>query len=297
MRSRFLALTVLVSLLPVTGLFAHGAYHELLNTLTREVEQKPGDAALLLRRAKLHLSHEEWGAALADLELVDRLRSGSALTNALRGQALNQGRQWGAALHVLNAHLREFPDDCEALFERGRARFHLGDTEAADDYRRWLTSAKDPASTQVLEAVDAIKLRDGAKTAAAFIDKFVAKHQVEPAVLERAASLAVACGEWDVALRHMESLQKQAPRPEPWMAQRARVLVRAGREDDARAAWAALRDHLQALPSLERGTPLLSPILAEAKTALGLAVPAPVIAPPLSASTPSSNSTLPSKLR
>src|SRR5688500_18925246 len=118
MRHRFLALTLLFTIMPLTWAFAHGAYHELLDAIGREIQQKPQDAALLFGRAKLHVSHEEWGAAIIDLDLVDRLKPGNSFTDGIRGQALNQGRKWGAALTVLNAHLRVSPGDAAALFER-----------------------------------------------------------------------------------------------------------------------------------------------------------------------------------
>src|SRR5688572_16761779 len=102
MRPHLLALTFFVSIMPLAGAFGHGAYHEQLDALTREIEQNPQDAALLFQRAKLHVSHEEWTPALIDLERVDRLKPGKIFTDGVRGQALNQGRQWAAALTVLN---------------------------------------------------------------------------------------------------------------------------------------------------------------------------------------------------
>jgi tetratricopeptide (TPR) repeat protein len=295
MRPLFPAFILLVLMLPLRGAWAHGAYHELLQAMTREVDENPQDARILLRRAALHLSHDEWTSALIDLELVDRLKPEKVYTGGLRGQALNQGRQWNAALTVLKAHLSVVPGDADALFERGRARFHLGDADAAEDFRASLSVASSelPDSARVLEATDAVRLRDGSTGAAAFIEQIIATHRtrVESAVFERALMLAVECGAFDRALQHIDALQRQAPRPEPWMARRASVLTQARRAADATAAWVALRDRLLALPSLERGTPLLSQILAEAQKALGVAAPAPVVASPLSAPTPHTTST------
>src|SRR5688500_11517823 len=111
MRPHVLATALLLSMLPLTGAFGHGAYHEVLEALSHEIQQKPQDATLLFKRASLHLSHEEWKAALIDLECVDRLTPEKIFTDGLRGQALNQGQQWAAALTVLNAHLRVSPED------------------------------------------------------------------------------------------------------------------------------------------------------------------------------------------
>ena len=78
----------------------------------------------------------------------------------------------------------------------------------------------------------------------------------------------LAAQRYDDVLKRIDAMQASAPRPEPWMAKRASILAQAGRADDAKAAWTALRDHLLALPNLERGSHAMSRLLEEAQAAL-----------------------------
>jgi hypothetical protein len=52
------------------------------------------------------------------------------------------------------------------------------------------------------------------------------------------------------------------------MARRASILAQAGLLEDSRAAWTQLRDHLLALPNLERGSHSMSMLLEQAQQAL-----------------------------
>jgi tetratricopeptide (TPR) repeat protein len=295
MRPQILAWISLILALTIVGAEGHGAYHDVLAEFDKHIARDPTNVDLLVRRARLHLSHEEWASALIDLERVDRLETRKVSTDGLRGQALNQGRQWGGALYSLNAHLRLEPTDSDALFERGRARFHLGDLNAADDYRESFkaeaTSA--PAPERVLEAADVIRRRDGAQGAAGFIEKIIADHRAsaDPSVVERAMNLALECSSYDAALKHIAALQQLAPRAERWMARRAEVLAMAGRAAEAKSAWIALRDRLLALPNLERGVPAMQELMAAAERSLGIVPMKQVIAPPAAPPVSSTNVT------
>jgi hypothetical protein len=91
----------------------------------------------------------------------------------------------------------------------------------------------------------------------------------EPVLLEALLKVAERLERWDEALAATEGLQQAAPRPEPWMVKRAELFESAGREDQARRSWQALREHLMKLPSLERGTGQMAECLSRAKRALG----------------------------
>jgi len=268
-----------VLLYPGIG-WGHGSYHDVLTILNGEIAQAPDNTELILQRAKLHLSHETWVEAMADLERVDRLKPTDHLTDGLRGQALNQAGQWAPALEALNARLEAAPEDTEAFLERARARFHLGDSGSTEDFRMALAATEVTTPERVLEAVDAIEQFEDRASASEFLEKIMNGHPVEPSLWERAIELDLELGEFDAALEHLEQLSPVAPRPEPGIARRARILERAGRREEALATWTGLRDRLMALPNLERGSPLLSQLLAEAQKALGMTIPAPVVAQP-----------------
>jgi tetratricopeptide (TPR) repeat protein len=288
---RSLAL-LLILLLPLSHASGHGGYHDELLRIARELETRPDDGSLLGQRALLHLGHEDWQAALTDLERVDRLLGDSSNTNGLRGQALNLAGQWAAARAVLTRHLEKHPQDGEAWFHRGRAARHLGDLpQAVADYRTAL--ARDEGLSkpeQVGEIAEAMVRLDGAAAGAVFLDQSITRLGADPSLLQQAIVLHIQAGQVDAALVHLSALQKLMPRPEPMMARRARILALAQRDSEAQAAWSALHTRLLALPNLERGIPELTRLLQEAQQALGLSAPAPVIAAPAAATSRSPHS-------
>lgn len=112
------------------------------------------------------------------------------------------------------------------------------------------------------------------------LERAVAVHGRSPAFLMLALEIETADRRFDAALGRIADLQRQAPRPEPWMARRAELHASAGRNPEALAAWEALRRHVESLPNLERGIPAVTAPYAEALTALGVKPLAPVVAPP-----------------
>lgn len=282
MRSRSHLVSILLCLLlcAVERACGHGAYHDELAALNAQIEGRAPDVALFLKRAQLHLSHEEWQPALHDLERVDRLAPDNGLTDGPRGAALNLGGHYSAALLSLDAHLIRKPGDAEALFQKARAHARLGEREqAVAAYRAALPVHLEPTAARYCEAAEVIAVHEGTEAALDFLDSSgpVAS---DPETVQCAFDLALKAKLFDRAIAYATHLQAQAPRPEPWMMRIARLLTEAGRAEEAAAAWHQLHNRLNALPALERGTPLLAPIVRETSLALGLPVTAPVVAAP-----------------
>lgn len=275
-------LVVLVLMAAMTRVTrGHGAYHEQLAQVDEELAVKPGDTALLLRRAALHVEHEDWKAALVDLESAERLGAPAAELALPRGQALLLGGFHAHAEATLAAYLTSHEADVKALTAHARALTNLGrHAEAVQDYRRALRATTEPGEDLILEAAAAFAAHDALDEAVETLRQGLAQQAASPALLAQSLQYELAARHFDAALTRVDALQKSAVRPEPWMARRARILAQAGRAVDARTAWAALRDRLLALPSLERGTALTAQILAEAQAALGTTAPVQVIAPP-----------------
>jgi tetratricopeptide (TPR) repeat protein len=245
------------------------------------VETASGGAAIILSRAKLHLDHGNWAEALADLDRFDLLTAEDPrTTGGLRGKALNLARQWGNALEALNAHLKWWPEDVDALLERAIARAESGDSGATEDFRSALGAIEVADPGKVLLAADAIQSFEGSQSAAEFIADCLVGRGAEPALAERAIALYLELGQFDDALKQIDLLTAIAPRKEPCLARRAKVLEQAGCLDEAREQWADVRDRILALPNLERGSPLLKDVFAEAQAALSEPSAITVIAPP-----------------
>jgi predicted Zn-dependent protease len=261
----------------------HGAYHDVVTALSAELQKEPDDAALHYRLAVAHADHEEWQACLEEVVTVERLAPGAYPTGYLRGLALHAAGKDDEAKRELDAFLITQPKHVNALATRGRVLMKLGDPAAASqDFQKAIQHSVSPTAGLVSEAAKVIAAAGNPEDASKLLDERLKANGDDPELLACALEIDKGRGAWDAALRRVDALQKTAPKPEPWMARRAELLHTAGRPDEARAAWTALRAHLLSLPNLERGTPLLVGILAQTEKALGNKSPSPVIAAPSS---------------
>jgi len=264
----------------VSQLVAHGAYHDVVEEITQKLAVTPEDAALHFKLACAHQEHGEWKAALVECERVRRLDATGFDTDYIEGKALAAGGHLEAAKGILDAFLAQHPQHAAALAERGRVHLKLKkQVEAQNDFAAALSLDKHAPVDWWLEAAQA-------GNAVEVLRKALLAHSDDPQLLNASLEAELKAGNTDEVLRRVDAMQKIAPRAEPWMARRAQVLAAAGRGEEARSAWTALRAHLLALPNLERGTPLLAGVLAETEKALGIAAPAVVVAPPAPAPPP-----------
>lgn len=263
------SLTLPLCLLPLTAALGHGAYHNRLAEIARELESRPSDPALFRQRALLHVSHEDWQAALVDLEQVDRLTSDQIDTSWLRAQALDIGGQPAAAKGVLDVFLKRYPDHAGALATRARVLVKLAEPEAAlTDYRTALSKSPHAEPELVQEVVETLTTQKLHEEAASLLETNLRRLGNSPGLVMKALELELMLGRYDDALARVEELQKSAPRPEPWMARRASVLAQAGRFSESIAAWQALHTHTQSLPNLERGAHAMQLIAEQAQQAV-----------------------------
>lgn len=251
------------------GLCAHGTYHEMIDELNVELAQRPDDPALITRRAFIHLEHEDWKTALVDLERALRLGADEGELGCLKGRALAAGGMLNAAREELDRFIVNRAEPGTALLERARVLRKLGESKGAlEDYRAFLKSAMHLQPEHLIETAEAMTAQGLNDEAMGVLAAGITQVGNVPQLVLKAMEFELAAGRFDAALQRVEAMQKLMPRPEPWMARRAQILTQAGRSEDAKAAWTALREHLLALPNLERGSHAMSRLLEEAQQAL-----------------------------
>ena len=247
----------------------HGTYHDLIEDLNAKLAEKPNDPILITRRACIHLEHEDWKTALVDLERALRHGADESELGYLRGRALACGGLHEAAREELDRYITTHTDAGMARLERARVLGKLGMHEASlNDYRAFLKAATQMEPEFVIETAEAMAAQGLHDEAISVLAAGITRIGNVPQLVLKALEFELAAGRFDAALERVEAIQKLMPRPEPWMAKRAAILTQAGRPDAAKAAWTALRDHLLALPNLERGSHAMSRLLEEAQHAL-----------------------------
>jgi tetratricopeptide (TPR) repeat protein len=278
---RVLAALAIASLVLAGRSSGHGAYHDVVAALATKLKSNPDDAAIRYKLAVAHAGHDEWQACLKEIDLVESLAPGVYPTGYLRGLSLHIGGKEQEAKDALDVFLAKSPEHSKALATRGRVLLKLDLSAAAvADFENALKHASPPDSELVTDLAVTYKELDRAKDGSRVIDENLDKAGNTTALLLCALRIETDSALWDSALGRIDALQKSAPRPEPWMARRAELLQTAGRPEESRAAWTALRAQLLSLPNLERGTPLLGSILAQSEKALGNESQSPVIASP-----------------
>ena len=251
------------------SLHAHGTYHDLLSAVSAQIMAEPDNAELYIKRSALHLEHEEWKTALVDLERALRLGTDESELGYLRGRALACGGLHEAAREELDRYIATHTDAGMARLERARVLGKLGMHEASlNDYRAFLKAVTQMEPEFVIETAEAMAAQGLHDEAISVLASGITRIGNVPQLVLKALEFELAADRFDAALERVEAIQKQMPRPEPWMAKRAAILTQAGRPDAAKAAWTALRDHLLALPNLERGSHAMSRLLEETQQAL-----------------------------
>jgi tetratricopeptide (TPR) repeat protein len=287
-------LTALCGLLLVllTGsVFGHGGYHERIDYLTAQIDSNPSDPLLYFELANLHGQHGDLQLSLQDLDRVDALAPAKFLTDLLRGDALLVAGEVPKAKEALARQLVSHPECARAWLLRARAEERMGEeTVSLADYREAFKRITSPDPDLVQEVASALATHGCEKEAAQVLATGIEKLGKIPSLVLRALDLEIATKNFDAALHRVAESQREAPRPEPWMARRASLLAKAGRPEESRAAWNELARHLDSLPDQERTSYAMTRIAEEARHALG--EPKSVSAggpPPIASSTSTAN--------
>jgi tetratricopeptide (TPR) repeat protein len=249
-------------------LSAHGAIHERILSISRQIEERPHEAGLFSRRADLERQHHEWDAALADIERARQLDPAMDL-DSLLGRTLQEAGRSEQALVPLDRAISHKPDDRQAMVSRARAMAALDRRrEAIVDFRKVLKDAPIRDPEVVMECADSLMAEGLEKEAREVLADSIATLGAVPRLVLRAIDLELAARDFDTALGHVAAMLESAVRPEPWMAKRAAILQLAGRNAESSAAWRELAAHLESLPNLERGNPAMMKLMDDAKLAL-----------------------------
>ncbi len=251
---------------------AHEGDHERINALTEAAQKAPDNPLLHFELASLHARHGDVELALKDLERVDALAPGKFLTDLYRGDAYLEARDFNKAKQALDRQLLSHPEAVRAWLLRARAEQELGQQAASlADYRETLKRTVTLEPDIVQEVSGALAAAGKKEEAAQVLAGGIEKLGRIPSLVLRALDLEIETKNFDAALRRIDQSQREAPRPEPWMARRSAVLAQAGRIEESRAGWKALLQHLDSLPVNERNSQAMTQLKRQANEALAAA--------------------------
>jgi hypothetical protein len=246
----------LVGLASVPPAWAHGLGHEEIQRLTTELEAAPHDPVRLERRLELRRIHGLIEEAWSDLERLERLTPGN-LTNRLRRGSLELAVGSGeAAARSFAAWLAVHPEDLTARLGLAQALVRAGrPMEALPQFDRHLAGTERPAVESYLEAAQARKAAGASVDGTlALLDDGVRKLGPLPGLQELAASLEAGQGKTAAAVARFDTLVAGSGHPERWWFRQGELWQQAGRREEARQKFLAVRAALEALPPRQRRT-------------------------------------------
>ena len=224
---------------------AHDGLAERIAALSAQITQSPSSPSLLVKRAELYRENRQWSEALADLDRAERIDSTIAIVNLVRAHVHLERKNWPAAADAATRFISRQPDHADARVVRARAYVQLGRRqEAAADFTSAL--AVRPKPDLYIERAKALEGpgRDALGQALRSLDEGLARLGPIVTLELEAIDLELRLNRYDAALARLDGITARAPRKDTWLARRGAMLERAGRPEEARAAYRAALDFL-----------------------------------------------------
>ncbi len=205
--------------LPGPGL-AHPELQSQIELLTAELELRPGDSGLLLRRADLHRRHGNLVAARVDLDAAARGAPPPELA-FYRGRLLMDAGDPGAAERAFSAYLLVRPGHVKTLSLRAETRVETGRfLDAADDLEHAIAGSEHPAPSLFRRQATA-QVRAGEPhwaAARSTADRGLERYPGEVSLLGLATDLALAMNDLPAAAAYLEVLPTSLEQLSGWQA-------------------------------------------------------------------------------
>ena len=273
-----LLLTLAGIALPASQARAHGSFHDRVGAVSARIEREPANADPYLARSVLYREHGDYALALADLEAAARLDPGRREVDLLRGRIhLVRGRP-EEAVPPLERLLEQSPDDPAANLVLARALAATGrHLEASERYSRAIDYAPVALPEPYLERARELLAAGDEQRDEALRGLDAGMQRLGPvvALAMLAIEIEMQRGRVDAALARLDSLAARSPRQETWLARRGEMLERAGRREEARAAYARVLDELDTLPAHRRQSPAMRQLESQARQRLDRLARAP----------------------
>jgi tetratricopeptide (TPR) repeat protein len=165
MRETFIVFAIVLTFGSAGPARAHGDIHRQIAEVTRLLAEDGENAELYYKRGRLHLEHESWDEALADLDEARRIRPDLPELDYHVGRALYGAGRAARASEVLAAYLERLGQGEEVRGARVRAHFLNGrvlsslgrPVAAAAAFERCVEAAATPLPDQYLQWARALE--------------------------------------------------------------------------------------------------------------------------------------------
>jgi tetratricopeptide (TPR) repeat protein len=257
---------VLLLLLLTMPLWAHDGIHEQLERVTKRIAAEPKNAPLYLQRGELYRLHRQFDEARADYARAEQLDASLHAVTFARGRMELEAGNAAAAKELLDRFLTIEPRHAEARLTRARALVKLG-KDASADYGAAIAVAE-PTPDLYHERAKVLAASGRIDEALKGLDEGLARLGTLASLQRMAIELELGVKRYDRALARLETLSPQSPRREFHLAEKADILTKAGRTDEARAAYREALERIAVLPEAQRNSRLTRDLAARIDEAL-----------------------------
>jgi tetratricopeptide (TPR) repeat protein len=257
LRVAFVLAVFLGSGLIAPGARADGSPSERLVRADRNVSVAPSDPNVFWRRAELRRESGNFEGALEDIDAAHRLAPDSPVTPILRARVFLDAGQALAALEALAPLVAAEGSPAEAQRLRAESLLRLDRPgEAAEAFSLAIESHPSPTPSLYLARARAQTAAGGERSqeALAGLDEAMARLGPIVSLAREAIEIEVESGNFERALERLSAASADARRKETWLEWRGRVLERAGRVEEARAAYEQARRELALASAISRSS-------------------------------------------
>lgn len=258
-------------LLPVLAVLAtptvsaHTELETQLDRVSHEIEHRPGEASLYMRRGNLRLRLHDWQGAEQDFALAHDLGT-SEVRDELglqRARLFNDAGQAQRAIDELNAYIARHPQHLIALRERALAYAQFGSFEhAIDDLTRLIDCDKRRSPEPWLERARLWIQAGDTDAAVMSIEKAQDIFGPLPVFVEFLVDAELDRDGYAAALGYLDDLPEVLATSPRWLWRRGDILARLGRRDEATRAFVRTRHAIMGLSAQRRNTPVMQNLLA-----------------------------------
>lgn len=256
-----LRLALLAMLLTLPQLMhAHGDLDVQIDEVSAEIDARPTDAQLYLKRAELYRNVEHFLFASDDLEQAEKLDPALPLVHLARARNFLEWGKPTEGLPEVERYLEAKPEGQLATLAH-EVRGHLlaavnRPQEAADEFSLAISSAASPTPDLYMYRVAAYEAagEQNLPSALASLEEGVARLGPIVSLMQPALELEIRLHRYDAALARIDRLSATLPRAEAWLARRGEVHLLAGDRDQARASFEQALERLAALSPRQRDT-------------------------------------------
>ncbi len=245
-----------------------GAHTDLeiqLESVTRELENRPDDYSLYLVRGELNRHSQDWLGAGADFARADQLGPVEVRDQLklYRGRLFQEAGQARHAVAELDTYIARHPEHIEALRVRALAYAQMGESnEAIADYTR-LINLDTARSPELWLERARLWLKIGCTDAAiASIDDATVKIGPLVTFAEFAINAEIGRHNYAAALDRMEKLPSALAETPMWLWRRGKLLERLDRPDAAAHEYARARAAISKMPWHRQKTVAIQYLLA-----------------------------------